>query len=929
MNLLEKFEKLNNRLSNLLEENKELKQQYKNLQEENEELKEKLDKNDYKSLQEKNKELKRRLEERDKQYQQHVLNLEKQRNEQLELKRQYKNLQKESNELKQKFNERERQFLNLEKQKTNSLEENKELKRQYKNLQEDNKKLKENHNDRDRQFQQHVLNLSEENKELKRQYKNLQEDNKKLKENHSERDRQFQRHVLNLTEENKELKRQYENLQGNKNGDLNLIKENKELKLQCENLQEDNKKQVLNLREENRNLKRQCKNFQEENKNFKEQLDERDKQFQQHVLNLSDENRELKHQYKNFQEEIKNLKEKLNERERQFQQHILNLSEENKKLKRQYKDIQEKFNERDYKNLQEENKNLKEKLNERDEQFQQYIINLEKTLGKLELDEVNDNDIKEKNGPLTTLIDDDDYNDGFQDIKGSSEHSWISSNKSLREARVIVGLDFGTIYSGFSYCHVDNAKEICTYDEWHEKAGNLKTNTILQYDSNLNVKQWGRPLLSRRQNLRRQNECETIPVELFKLHLTHNLEKPYLPEGLCFKKTISDYFREIGKVIKEAIERRWPDIDFFQHVLLVFTIPAELQPCAISTIRECVYDAGLIKEKYSTKLRFITEPEAAAVYCIDIMGRDDILTKGSTFMMADCGGGTVDLTTYKLLENKGFSEIIECTGDSCGSTFVDKGFINFLGKELGYNAIELFKNNNYDQFQYIIQEFCQWVKLPFTGDLSEYRPYYLDIEEIAQYVSEETKYKMEESDWIIEIKYNDVKNMFDPVIDKIISLIQHSQLQKKCSTILLVGGFSESKYLQKRIKEEFQHILKNIYIPNQPIAAISRGATLYGLNPSVICGVRILKYTYGIKVRNYWVEGDPIDRKLHDGRIDKFDCLVKCGTQIDQEITKSKSFIPLSPTQTRENLTLIFLVRATLINYYLSIHLDEWKFLSL
>jgi hypothetical protein len=47
------------------------------------------------------------------------------------------------------------------------------------------------------------------------------------------------------------------------------------------------------------------------------------------------------------------------------------------------------------------------------------------------------------------------------------------------------------------------------------------------------------------------------------------------------------------------------------------------------------------------------------------------------------------------------------------------------------------------------------------------------------------------------------------------------------------------------------------------------------------------------------VEGDPIDRKLHDGRIDKFDCLVKCGTQIDQEITKSKSFIPLSPTQTR------------------------------
>jgi molecular chaperone DnaK (HSP70) len=222
-------------------------------------------------------------------------------------------------------------------------------------------------------------------------------------------------------------------------------------------------------------------------------------------------------------------------------------------------------------------------------------------------------------------------------------------------------------------------------------------------------------------------------------------------------------------------------------------------------------------------------------------------------MMVDCGGGTVDLTTLKLLENKGLSEIIECTEDSCGSAFIDKGFINFLGQKLGNDAIELFKSNNYRQFQYIIQEFCQWVKLPFTGDLNEYRPYYLDIEEIAQYVSEETKFKMEENDWIIEIKYNDVKNMFDPVIDKIISLIQHLQLQEKCSTILLVGGLSESTYLQKRIKEEFQHTLKNIYIPSQPMAAISRGAALYGLNPNDVGSVRVLKYTYGIKVRNYWV----------------------------------------------------------------------------
>ena len=63
MNLLEKFDKLNNRLTKLLEENKE--------------LKEKLNEKDYKNLQEENKELKERLNEREKQIQQHALDLEK------------------------------------------------------------------------------------------------------------------------------------------------------------------------------------------------------------------------------------------------------------------------------------------------------------------------------------------------------------------------------------------------------------------------------------------------------------------------------------------------------------------------------------------------------------------------------------------------------------------------------------------------------------------------------------------------------------------------------------------------------------------------------------------------------------------------------------------------------------------------------------
>src|SRR5207248_105838 len=126
--------------------------------------------------------------------------------------------------------------------------------------------------------------------------------------------------------------------------------------------------------------------------------------------------------------------------------------------------------------------------------------------------------------------------------------------------------------------------------------------------------------------------------------------------------------------------------------------------------------------------------------------------------------------------------------------------------------------------------------------------YELDIEEYApdllQYVSKETRKIMESKYWLVEINHDDVIQMFDPIIDKIIRMIhvQLSNNRETCSAIFLVGGFSDSKYLQKRVKQVFQlkehemkmdkqeHKVKTIAVPNKPIAAIVRGAVLYGLS---------------------------------------------------------------------------------------------------
>jgi len=241
-------------------------------------------------------------------------------------------------------------------------------------------------------------------------------------------------------------------------------------------------------------------------------------------------------------------------------------------------------------------------------------------------------------------------------------------------------------------------------------------------------------------------------------------------------------------------------------------------------------------------------------------------------MIVDCGGGTVDLTTRKLINNDQLGEITERTGDFCGSTFIDAEFIKYLRKKLGDKPMDSLRDNNYGQMQYLIQQFCKFGKIPFTGDDPDFL-YELDIQDtvpiLKQYVTDDIRETLEGNEWVIEIDFESMKSIFEPVVQKILHLIktQLNKTRETCSAMFLVGGFSESKYLQKRIKQEFSHRLNNISVPTQPMAAIARGAAIYGFsiksndlnnlgnddNMKCVISSRVLKYTYGISLFVDWV----------------------------------------------------------------------------
>ena len=76
-------------------------------------------------------------------------------------------------------------------------------------------------------------------------------------------------------------------------------------------------------------------------------------------------------------------------------------------------------------------------------------------------------------------------------------------------------------------------------------------------------------------------------------------------------------------------------------------------------------------------------------------------------MIVDCGGGTVDLTTFKLTDDIQLDEITERASDFCGSTFIDAEFIKYLRKRIGDEPIDLLKENNY---QLIKMNAIKWLE---------------------------------------------------------------------------------------------------------------------------------------------------------------------------------------------------------------------------
>ena len=400
----------------------------------------------------------------------------------------------------------------------------------------------------------------------------------------------------------------------------------------------------------------------------------------------------------------------------------------------------------------------------------------------------------------------------------------------------------------------------------------------------------------------------------FKLHLAdqppaHNRNRT--PAGLSVESLIVDYLRCISGFILSEFQLRYGKHFGMDDVQWCLTVPAIWDEKAKQTMKACAEKAGMVKGPASDSsapassypLDIILEPEAASVYCQEKVKSRLKLRKGDKLLIADVGGGTIDLVLHEKADDDPESlkvhEVVGSYGELGGGTFVDSHFFSFLSEKIG-----CFKEfcNSHPDIAMRIYGWWQDIKTGFDGE-----GYNADLplprklsEAWEEYDDDSGSGKLNKEDYDeVRLEDSDFMKIFRPEVEKVLRLIEKQV--RGVRVLMVVGGFAASPYLMKRIREKFKGMVDEIIVPEDPGSAICHGAVRLHIAKDTIQS-RIAKKTYGIRIRRRAVGGEPAEFIFvdDDGELwcdNAFEVFVRKGSRVPLGHSVENVFSPMEQGQ--------------------------------
>lgn len=437
--------------------------------------------------------------------------------------------------------------------------------------------------------------------------------------------------------------------------------------------------------------------------------------------------------------------------------------------------------------------------------------------------------------------------------------------------RLIVGVDFGTTYSGVATVYTSTPDDVEIIKTWPGGNGitSDKVPTEISYESKDAI-DGSDPVTKTRWGF--MFKPEEARLRCMKLFLDRSQKLPFYvsPKETAtqlkkFNKNVvdavSDYLTEIYKHTMDTLTKRYGEAFMSTtKVEFVLTCPAVWSDTAKNTTLQAAERAGMGSK---SDIQMISEPEAAAVYTLKAI-QPNHLSVGDNFVVCDAGGGTVDLIAYKIISLKPLrvEESAVGTGGLCGSAFLNYRFEEHVRERIGQKRFDEMKTKKAKTWQMGLRYFEEFVKRNFNEEehqeVNVPFPGLPDDEEAGL-----------DSGFLV-VSADQIKAIFEPVVKEVCDLVQGqvSGIRQKggvVSGIVLVGGFGQSNYLYKRLKAHFNtaapppyserptHAQANALIESgavevmQPVyawTAVVRGAVLRGLEGSMVI-TRKSRYHYG------------------------------------------------------------------------------------
>ncbi|KAJ4861040.1 hypothetical protein T069G_06028 [Trichoderma breve] len=446
-----------------------------------------------------------------------------------------------------------------------------------------------------------------------------------------------------------------------------------------------------------------------------------------------------------------------------------------------------------------------------------------------------------------------------------------------QEPTIVIGIDFGTTYSGVAWTTSSRPGHINIITNWDAVknycSDKEKVPSVIHYDDKGEIS-WGYTVPEKASSFKFEwfklcllDEGD-IPKDLRNAAQIQAAQKSLRDSNKHVEDVISDYLRELWTHsitnIRRAVGGQLVDISKFK---VVVTIPAIWPSYAQASMVRAIKKAGILESRIpgDTVLKFITEPEAAALATINDMctyNSRPNMEVGDHFIVCDAGGGTVDVITYTVIQTDPIrvEESVKGDGKLCGATFLDDLFLTALRNKINKISPNAFK---------VLEESGGLNRIIHNDWENGIKPQFRNTNQhwLVQMPSSGSNRKRTHDQFRfsdIKFKAKDVQGIFTPIVAEIETLItiQASTVKikykKEPKFLVLVGGFGRQLFLYTRLQDllnrkkgqkEKTEILQGLGA--EPWTAVCRGAVIKGLEQSedttaATVSSRIARMSYGM-----------------------------------------------------------------------------------